>query len=135
MQVSGTSGLVVGFHFMVTQERGTTWRSPSLSRSSTWPLSSSWNPSAHLALVLELLGHPPSDAVLTPAISPITGRLVEGWRVLFLPVQVQRTCPEVLGTRLPFTSLAKTSLQGTVKGGRRQGRQKRGGRTPGNGQA
>ena len=28
-----------------------------------------------------------------PAISPITGRLLEGRSVLFLPVQVQRTCP------------------------------------------
>ena len=38
----------------------------------------------------ELWRYPPSDAVLTPAISPIS---VEGRGVLFLPVQVQRTCP------------------------------------------
>ena len=34
-----------------------------------------------------------SDAVLTSAILPITGRLVEGGNILFLPVQIQRTCP------------------------------------------
>ena len=44
------------FHHMVSHGRGTIWRSPSLSRSNTWPLSSSWNPSAHLALVFELQG-------------------------------------------------------------------------------
>ena len=59
--------------------------SPSFSRSNTWPLSSSWNPSAHLAIVFELLGHPPSDAVLTPATSSIPGRLVVGVSALFLP--------------------------------------------------
>ena len=35
--------------------------------------------------VFELWRHPPSDAVLTPAILPITGRLAEGGSV-FLPV-------------------------------------------------
>ena len=58
-----------------------------------WPLSSSWNPSAHLALLFLLRRYPPSDAVLTPAILPITGRIVEGGNVLFLSVQVQGTCP------------------------------------------
>ena len=81
------------FHHMVSHGQGATWRSPSLSRSNTWPLSSSWNPSAHLVLVFELWRYSPSDAVLTPAISPLTGRLLEGGSVLFLPVQVQRTCP------------------------------------------
>ena len=38
-------------------------------------------------------GQTPSDTVLTPAVLPITRRLVEGGNVLFLPVQVQRTCP------------------------------------------
>ena len=37
--------------------------------------------------------YPPGDAVLTPAILPITGRLMVGGSVLFLPVKVQRTCP------------------------------------------
>ena len=85
--------IVACFHHMVSHWQGTTWQSPSLSRSNRWPLSSSWNPSAHLALVLELRRYPPSGAVLTPAISPMTGRLVEGGNVLFLPVQVQKTCP------------------------------------------
>ena len=40
---------------------------------------------------LVLWRYPPSDAVLTPAISPKTERLVAGGSV-FLPVQVQRTC-------------------------------------------
>ena len=66
--------------------------SPSLSMSNTWPLSSLWNPSTNLALVFELWRHPSSD-VLTSAISSITVRLKEGWSVLFLPIQVQRTCP------------------------------------------
>ena len=35
----------------------------------------------------------PREVVLTPAVSPITGRLVEGGSVLFLPVHAQRTCP------------------------------------------
>ena len=43
-------------------------------------------------LVFVFWRYPPSDAVLTPAISSITERLVEGGSV-FLPVQVQRTCP------------------------------------------
>ena len=60
--------------------------SPSFSRSNTWPLSSSWNSSAYLALVLEPWRHPPSEAVLTRAISPITGRLVEGGSVWFHPM-------------------------------------------------
>ena len=37
--------------------------------------------------------NPPSDALWTPAILPITGRLSEGGSILFLPVQVQRTYP------------------------------------------
>ena len=40
---------------MTIQGQGTTWQSPSLSRSSTWNLSFSWNTSTHLALVFELL--------------------------------------------------------------------------------
>ena len=40
----------------------------------------------------ELRRYLPSDAVLTPAISPITGTLMEGRNVLFLPAQVQRIC-------------------------------------------
>ena len=74
---------------MVSHVQGTTWRSPSLSRSNTWPLS--WvhrgSPSAHLTLVFEVWKYPPSDAVFTPAISSITGWLVEGGNVLFLPVE------------------------------------------------
>ena len=35
-------------------------------------------PFCPLVLVFELGRYPPDDAVLTPAISPITGRLVEG---------------------------------------------------------
>ena len=54
---------------------------------------SSWNPFAHLALFFKLRRYPPSEAVLTPGISPISGRFVEGGSILFLPVQVQRTCP------------------------------------------
>ena len=46
--------MVACFHHMVNHGQGTTWRSPSLSRSNTWPLSSSWNSSAHLDLVCEL---------------------------------------------------------------------------------
>ena len=82
-----------GFHHMVSHGQGTALRSPSLCRSNTWPLSSSWNPSTHLALVLELRRYPFSHAELTPAISPITGRLVEGGNVSFLPVQVQTDLP------------------------------------------
>ena len=41
---------------------------PFLSRSNTWPFMSPWNPSAHLAIVFEQWGHPPRDAVLTPAV-------------------------------------------------------------------
>ena len=78
---------------MVSHGQSTTWRSPSLSRLNTWPWSSLWNPSTRLALFFELRRYPPSDALLTPAISPITGRLMEGGGILFLPVQVQRTCP------------------------------------------
>ena len=55
-----------------------------------WILSPWWNPSAHLALVIERWRYPPSDAVLTPAISPIIGRLMEGGNVLFFPIQVQK---------------------------------------------
>ena len=47
------SGMVVCCHRMVSLGQSTTWQSPSLSRSNTWPLSS-WNPSAHLALVFVL---------------------------------------------------------------------------------
>ena len=63
-----------GFHHMVSRGQGTVWWSPSLSRSNTWPLKSSWNHSIHLTLVFKLWRHPLSDAVLRPA----TGRLVEG---------------------------------------------------------
>ena len=86
-------GMVAWFHHMVSHGQGTTWRSPSLSRLNMWLLSSLWNPSAHLALIFELRRYPRSNAVLTPVISSITGRLMKGWSVLFLPVQVQRTCP------------------------------------------
>ena len=85
--------MVACCHGMVSHGKSTTWRSPSLSRSNTWPLSSSWNTYAHLNLVFELWRYSHSDAVMTPAISPITGRLMEGGSVLFLPVQVQRTHP------------------------------------------
>ena len=97
-------GVVTCFHQTVSHGKGTAWWSPSLSRLSTWPLSSSLNPSAHPALVFKLWGYPPSDAVLTPAISPITGRIVEpeGGGILFLPVQVQRTYP--LPWLLEFTT-------------------------------
>ena len=37
--------------YIVSHGQGTTWWSPPLSRSNTWPLNSSWNPSAHMALV------------------------------------------------------------------------------------
>ena len=90
---SNRSGMVACFHHMVNHRWSATWWSPSLSRSNTWPLSSLWNPSAHLALFFKLWRYPPSDAMLTPAISPITGRLEEGGSVLFLPVKVERTCP------------------------------------------
>ena len=43
--------LVAACHFMVTQGQGTTWRSPFLSRSNKWPLSSSWNPSHNLRTI------------------------------------------------------------------------------------
>ena len=42
-----------------------------------------WNPSAHLALFFTLWKYPPSYAVTTPAISPITCRLVEGRSISF----------------------------------------------------
>ena len=84
-------------HCMVNHRQGTAWPSPSLSRLNKWPLSSLWNPSIHLALVFELWRYLPSDAVLTPAISPITGRLREGRSVLLLPVQIQRTHPLHVG--------------------------------------
>ena len=77
---------------MVTQGRGTTWQSLSLSILNTF--SSSQNPFTHLAQIFELWRHPPSDAMLTPAVSPMTGRLVKGRSILFLPVQVQWTCPQ-----------------------------------------
>ena len=41
--------MVACFYHMVSPGQSTTWRSPSLSRLNTSPLSSSWNPSAHLA--------------------------------------------------------------------------------------
>ena len=63
-----------------------TWENTLCSLQTIWP-------STHLALFSELWRYPPSDAVLIPAISPITGRLVEGRSVLFLPIQVQTTCP------------------------------------------
>ena len=52
-------------------------------------------------IVLELWRHPPIDAALTPAISPITGRLVEGGSVLFLPYWSKGSvhCPHI--TSLP----------------------------------
>ena len=55
-------GMVACFHHMVSHGQGTTRRSPFLSRSNTWPLSSSWNPSAYLALVFELRRYLSSDA-------------------------------------------------------------------------
>ena len=73
-------GVLLCFHYMVSHGQNTAWGTPSLSRSNTWPLSSLWKPSTHLALFFELWRYPPSDAMLTPAISPITGRLVEGGR-------------------------------------------------------
>ena len=85
--------MVASFHYIVSHGQGATCRSPSLSRSNTWPLSSSWNPSALLPLVFELSRYPPSDVVLTPAISPITGRLVEGGNVVSLPMQIQQDLP------------------------------------------
>ena len=57
-----------------------------------WPLSSLCNPSANLALVFVPRRYTSSNDMFTPAISPITGRFVEGGSV-FLPVQVQRTYP------------------------------------------
>ena len=92
--------ILVCFHHTVSHGQSTTLQSPSLSRSNMWPLSSSWNPSTHLALFFKLWRYPPSDAMLTPAISPITGRLIEGRSLFFLPVQVQRTCPLHRGFRL-----------------------------------
>ena len=93
------SGMVACFHHMVSHRQGTTWWSPSLSRSNMWPPSSTWNPSYHLAFVFKLWRYLPSDVVLTQAISPITGRLVEGGSISFLPIQIQRTC------QLPITNL------------------------------
>ena len=86
-------GMVACFHHMVGHGQSTTWQSPSFSRLSMWLLSSSWNPSAHLALFFLLWRYPPSDAVLTTAILPLSRRLVGGGSILFLPVQVQKTCP------------------------------------------
>ena len=83
-------GMVACFHHMVSHGQITTWRNPSLSRSNTGPLSSSWNPSAKLALFFLLWKYPPCDAVLTPAILHLTARLVEGGSALFLPVQAHR---------------------------------------------
>ena len=40
------------------------------------------------SVVFEPWRHPPSDAVLTPAISPVTGRLLESGSVLFPLLQV-----------------------------------------------
>ena len=87
---SDQSGMV---WLLVSQGQSTIWQSPSLSRSNTWLLSSSLNPSTHLVLVFEVWRYLLSDAVLTPAVLPETGRLVEGGSILFLPVQVQRTSP------------------------------------------
>ena len=69
----------------------------------------------------------PGDAVLTPAISAITGRLVEGRSVLLLPAQSKEPapCPAMCGYVYRSSGLAKTILQDTVKGERRQGRQKK----------
>ena len=55
-------------------------------------LPTTW-PSAHLALFSKLWRYSHSNAILTPAISPITGRLVEGASVLFLQAQVETTGP------------------------------------------
>ena len=88
-----SDGMFGCFHRMVSHGQSTTWQSPSLSRLNTWQLSSSLNPSAHLALFFLLWRYPPSDAMLTLAISPKSWRLVEGGSILFLPVQVLRTCP------------------------------------------
>ena len=75
---------------MVTRGQDTARLSPSLSRSNTWPLSSSWNPSANLALAFEPWRHPPSDAVLTPAILPISGRLAEKRKKEWTPVSLSK---------------------------------------------
>ena len=52
-------------HRIVSLWQSTTWRSPCLSRSNTWLFSSSWNPSAHLAIVFVLWRYPPSGADIT----------------------------------------------------------------------
>ena len=77
--------VVVGCHFIVTLGRGTTWRTQSLCRSSKWPLSSSWNLCAHLFIVFELWGHPPSDAPRLQQLSNPTDKVVVslvGWILL-----------------------------------------------------
>ena len=66
---SGMVWLLVSL--MVTQGQSKTWQSPSLSGSNMLSLSLMWNLFAHLALVFKLWRHPPSDVVLTTAISPI----------------------------------------------------------------
>ena len=48
-------GMVAWFHHMVSHGQDTTCRSPSPFRSNTWPLSSSWNPSVHLARIETIL--------------------------------------------------------------------------------
>ena len=88
---------------------------PTLSMLNMWPLNSSWNFSAHLALSFLLWRYLPSHTMLTPAILPINGRLVEGGSVFFLPIQVQRTCPlPTYGLTLPveyfFLGLAESFL-------------------------
>ena len=86
-------GMVACFHHMASHGQSTAWWSPSLSRTKAWPLSLLWNSSAHLALFFLLWKYLPSDVVLTPAILPIPGRLVEGRSILFLPIQVQAHLP------------------------------------------
>ena len=103
-------GIVPCFHHVMCYEQGTTWQSPSLFRSNMWLLSSSWNPSAHLAHVLELWRYSPSVAMLTPAISPLSGRLMEGGNILFLPVQVQRTCPLPRGSCYLFKIICENQM-------------------------
>ena len=70
-----------------------------------------WNTSAYLALFFELWRHPSSDAVLTPAISSITGRPIDyrGQEHLILSIQAQRASP------LPFYT-PKTSKKNTCCG-------------------
>ena len=56
------------------------------------------NPYARLAIVFDLWEHLPGDAVLTPAISPIIGRFVEGRSAIFLPPERSEKYREVSGS-------------------------------------